>query len=519
MEIAARLPAAPRPLPRGRHSFQAKAAAAILLVAAADWLFFPDGGGSTFGAWAMAALAAVLALLPESRRGPARIAAAAAFLFALALAWDPSILALALFWTSLTLTVLLPRAAADDAWRWALRLGWQALRTVLAPVTDGQHIREAHRRRGGSRMAAALPVLILPLLGSALFLSLFAMANPIIAEALGRIDLSLLVAGLSVARIAFWTAVALALWPLFRPRVLRFDPAAPGAAAEAALPGVSAGSVTLSLLAFNALFAIENGLDLTFLWSGARLPAGMTLAAYAHRGAYPLIATALLAGLFVLVTLRPGSALAASPAIRRLVTLWITQNVLLVASTALRTLDYVEAYSLTRLRIAALIWMALVAVGLVLICWRIARQRSGAWLINANCAAAAIALAGCAFVDLGGIAAAWNVRHAREAGGPGQPLDFCYLVDLGPSALLPLLEMEQRPLAQRARERVAWTRNLILDRMEPRQTDWRAWTAHDAWRLSSAHSAIAAARLPRAAAARRTCSEPTPPALTPAPQR
>ena len=29
----------------------------------------------------------------------------------------------------------------------------------------------------------------------------------------------------------------------------------------------------------------------------------------------------------------------------------------------LRTLDYVEAYSLTELRIAALIWMALVAIG------------------------------------------------------------------------------------------------------------------------------------------------------------
>ena len=34
--------------------------------------------------------------------------------------------------------------------------------------------------------------------------------------------------------------------------------------------------------------------------------------------------------------------------------LWIAQNLLLVASTMLRTLDYVEAYSLTELRIAAL---------------------------------------------------------------------------------------------------------------------------------------------------------------------
>ena len=119
----------------------------------------------------------------------------------------------------------------------------------------------------------------------------------------------------------------------------------------------------------------------------------MTLADYAHRGAYPLIATALLAGLFVLVTLRPGSAdrraRARSACWSRS---WIAQNLLLVASTMLRTFDYIEAYSLTRLRIAALIWMGLVAVGLVLICYRLLRGKSGAWLINANMLAALLVL-------------------------------------------------------------------------------------------------------------------------------
>ena len=84
----------------------------------------------------------------------------------------------------------------------------------------------------------------------------------------------------------------------------------------------------------------------------------MTLAGYAHRGAYPLIATALLAGLFVLVTLRPGSDTVRIPLIRRMVVLWVAQNVFLVASSILRTRDYIDAYSLTRLRVAALAWMA-----------------------------------------------------------------------------------------------------------------------------------------------------------------
>jgi hypothetical protein len=39
----------------------------------------------------------------------------------------------------------------------------------------------------------------------------------------------------------------------------------------------------------------------------------MTLAEYAHRGAYPLIVTALLAALFVLIAFRQGSETAGQP--------------------------------------------------------------------------------------------------------------------------------------------------------------------------------------------------------------
>jgi hypothetical protein len=271
------------------------------------------------------------------------------------------------------------------------------------------------------------------------------------------------------------------------------------------LPGVSPASIALSLAAFNLVFALQNGLDIAFLWSGAPLPGDMTLAAYAHRGAYPLIATALLAALFVLVTLRPGTPTGESPLVRRLVYVWIAQNVVLVASTMLRTFNYIEGYSLTRLRIAALVWMALVAVGLVLICVRLWRRKSGPWLINANLAAALLALTACSAVDLGAVAARWNVRHAREVGGAGVRLDLCYLNALGPAALLPLIELESRPIAPRFRERVSWTRNLIMDRLATSQGDWHGWTFRNARRSAEARRLVARHRLPRVSADIRGC--------------
>ncbi|HLL30319.1 MAG TPA: DUF4173 domain-containing protein, partial [Allosphingosinicella sp.] len=189
----------------------------------------------------------------------------------------------------------------------------------------------------------------------------------------------------------------------------------------------------------------------------------------------------------------------------RLVYAWIAQNVVLVASTMLRTFEYIEAYSLTRLRIAALIWMALVALGLVLVCVRLWRRKSGPWLINANLAAALLALSACSVVDLGAVAAGWNVRHSREVGGRGVPLDLCYLDGLGASALLPLVELESRPIGPRFRERVSWTRNLIMDRLATSQGDWHGWTFRNARRMSEAKRLTAQRRLPRFSADVRGC--------------
>src|SRR3546814_4901178 len=105
----------------------------------------------------------------------------------------------------------------------------------------------------------------------------------------------------------FWSIFLVPIWPILRPaRTVTAD--GMSVAGPSGLPRVPTGTLVLSLATFNAVFALQNALDIAFLWSGAALPGHVTLAEYAHRGAYTLIATALLAGLFVLVVLRPGEA-------------------------------------------------------------------------------------------------------------------------------------------------------------------------------------------------------------------
>lgn len=503
---------------RMRLTFWAKAIAAAALVIVADRLFFLHDWGATVGAFALLWTLIVAATQPALRRDRRALAAlGAAVTFALVQIDHFSVLAAWLFWAALITAVLSPRTGRfDDAWRWFQRLFWHGLVSLLGPLPEALRLRKTGRLPSLGRGWALLPSLILPLAGGLVFLALFAAANPVISDLLGRLRLPRLEEEL-FARAVFAGVVLVAVWGGFRPRRRRRLLPLPDGA-ERRLPGVTAASVTLSLLLFNTLFALQNGLDLAFLWSGAGLPDGMTLAEYAHRGAYPLIATALLAGLFVLVALNPRSEVSRRPWIRRLVALWVAQNIFLVASTILRTLRYIDAYSLTGLRIAALAWMGLVALGLGLIGWRLLRDKSTAWLVNANAAAALAVLALAAMLDLQGTAAAWNVRHAREVGGRGAALDVCYLSRMGDPALVSLARLEARTPDGAFRDRLTFVRSGLEDALWSRQSDWHGWTARGARRLAATQAIAVRAGLPDEPSVpgqRNACdgSLPLPPAL------
>ncbi|WP_207825927.1 DUF4153 domain-containing protein [Brevundimonas pondensis] len=489
-----------------RSSFWLKVAIGLPLVAAADALFFMHRPGATLGFFALVWLAASALFRKgwvRDRRGLAAAGAAAAL--AMVMIDRPGLLAWVLFGLALMIAVQSVRVRdGEEAWRWAQRLVVYAVVAVAGPWIDLFRLNRNSRKRGRTlKLSGAVRLLLLPVVGGAVFLGLFASANPLIGELLSRLRLPPLT-GDTVARVTFWLATLIAIWGVLRPRWRRRLIALPSLQGRA-VPGGAAASVTLSLVVFNLLFAVQNGLDLAFLWSGAPLPEGVSLAEYAHRGAYPLIVTALLAGLFVLVFLRPGSETAARPLVRGLVMLWVGQNLLLVASSLLRTADYIEVYSLTRFRIAAMIWMVLVGVGLALICWRLLTNKSADWLINANVVAALLVLTIVSAVDLGAVAASWNVRHAREIDGQGAQLDLCYLDSLNGAALVSLVELEQRAADPVLKDRVAAVRARQMATMQAHQADWRAWRWRDARRLERVARLAASQPLTTPVPGRRDC--------------
>jgi multisubunit Na+/H+ antiporter MnhG subunit len=241
-------------------------------------------------------------------------------------------------------------------------------------------------------------------------------------------------------------------------------------------------TILRSLILFNLLFAVQTVLDVAYLWGNATLPADISYASYAHRGAYPLIVTALLAAGFVLAAMRPGGPAEQSRVIRPLVYLWVAQNVLLVLSSILRLDLYVQIYLLTWWRVAAFIWMVLVALGLVLIVARIALNRSNDWLIRANLITLTATLYVCSLVNFAAVIAEYNVNHSREAAGKGVWIDMNYLFSLGPQAL-PAID---RAIALRGFDPALVSRRGCLVEQQVKATaSWRSWGLRN-WRLQRA---------------------------------
>jgi hypothetical protein len=243
-------------------------------------------------------------------------------------------------------------------------------------------------------------------------------------------------------------------------------------------------AILRALVLFNLLFAAQTILDGAYLWGGVQLPDGLTYASYAHRGAYPLIVTALLAAAFVLVTMRPGCETSGDRLIRALVYLWTAQNIVLVISSILRLDLYVSIYSLTYWRVAAFIWMGLVAVGLVLIMARIALGKSNEWLSVANLLTLSATLYACCFINFAAMIATYNLAHSLEMNGGEYKLDIGYLLSLGPASLPALNDLIRKVGEPNALPvDLCWRRYSLASEHKGRMKKWRAWTFRG-WRLS-----------------------------------
>jgi hypothetical protein len=474
--------AAPR-LPLLLDSIPRKLMVALAVTGFADWLFYDQKIGISVAIFLL--VLGGLSLLTNPVHASVRqwLLAAAIFLVGLASVVEEFN---ALSVTLAVLAVAVAISSLTNPLMDGLRARYAAVQdlVVTGPFRIFADIAQSPK---WSLTLKSFTVWVVPLLLSCVFLLLFSSANPLIETWLNAIDLKAWLARLSVVRLLFWSVTLCVVWPFVYLKWIRKPPPAPwlsesepAATDEAPSELFGAAAILRSLLLFNLLFAVQTGLDVVYLWGGVALPDGLTYAAYAHRGAYPLIGTALLAAGFVLAAMRPGGPAERMPVIRVLVFLWVAQNVMLVVSSMLRLDLYVQIYSLTYWRVAAFIWMLLVAAGLVLIVARIALDRSNSWLVQMNLATLALLACICAFINFPYVIAIYNVEHSKEVSGNGLALDVNYLVGLGPQAV-PAIDRYLAALPNSTpllfnRSPLAWNRDQLIKRQLAELDSWRAWS-------------------------------------------
>lgn len=416
---------APNDTTHAQRPMPLRTGALLALIALGDALFWGVSPGLSLAVFALiCVLTACVLMWRRIARDRLVLASGLTFLSVLPVVEMVQPVSVAFLCAGLPVAALLLSGRPLHLWQRAVARFW-----LVAPVFGVSDAMRLSRRVAegptGSDMGQLLRGWALPLGVGTIFLALLIQANPVVETWLTHWDLTVP----DMSRLMLWVGLGLIIWPVLS--AISFGPMlAPARKARRLGPHrmacfINADAILRSLVLFNVLFAVQNAMDMAFLAGGVSLPDGLNYAEYAHRGAYPLLVLALLSGGFALVA-RPF--IPVKPTLRALLLIWVAQTVWLTCSSLLRLDLYVDVYGLTHLRLAAGLWMGLVAAGLGMILWQIGRAHSNAWLVLRVGLLGIAVLYGSCFVSFDRMIAQYNLTH-------DVPRDWPYLRHLGEAAV------------------------------------------------------------------------------------
>jgi hypothetical protein len=252
-------------------------------------------------------------------------------------------------------------------------------------------VRKLTQRTRFGKLALA-PVLV-PAALCAVFASVFALANPVVAHVLeaGWTALASVVGFPSPLRIFLWLVAIVSACALLRPAV-RLAKGTEAAAQEGEATRSSLLVARNALAALNVLFLLYNALDAAYLWTGAP-PAGMRTQQYAHQGAFWLtVALVMCTGVVGVMFKGPLAHDARAKLSRTLAHVWMGQGLVLALGTYRRIAIHTRHSGLSDLRIVGILGTTHVVAGVVAVALKLRRGRTFTWLARRQLDAFAVTL-------------------------------------------------------------------------------------------------------------------------------
>jgi len=231
------------------------------------------------------------------------------------------------------------------------------------------------------------------------------------------------------------------------------------------------------LLMVNVLFLFVNWTDLSFLWGNKELPEGVNYSQFVHEGTWSLMVCALLAAAVLSLFFFQHRDICRARGVRILGSLWIAQNLILVAGVIFRVHLYINQWQLSLLRVYLLTTLILIIVGFLLLAIRIQFEKSFSWLVSANVVAIFLALLCLHAWDEHRYVAEYNYAAIENAPEDSKKLlDVKYLEKLGPSALPTLLKVGQKPelFGKKVTNKARTVVDLARKKSAKQKTDWRS---------------------------------------------
>lgn len=184
-------------------------------------------------------------------------------------------------------------------------------------------------------------------------------------------------------------------------------------------------SASLLFVILNLLLLLLNGTDIQYLFLKSKLPESITYSDYVHQGVGAVILSIILAIAVIAYYFRGRINFdPKSKYIKTLTYLWIVQNIVLIVMAAFKNQLYIDAYSLTYMRIGVYYFLAFSILGLLLTLYKIYSRKDTWFLFQSNSFGIYLALIlSCAF-NWNGIVTRYNLENSTE-------VDYSYLNTLG----------------------------------------------------------------------------------------
>ncbi|MDN5200443.1 DUF4173 domain-containing protein [Fulvivirgaceae bacterium BMA10] len=300
-------------------------------------------------------------------------------------------------------------------------------------------------------------IFLIPVSITILFISLYASANPAFAHLIQYIDLSFI----SWERIRFTLGGAFLVFSFFRQVQISSLTALDlntsnfllrSAATKRKIPNLISlkheyKTGWILLLMLNIVLLIFNGTDLFHLTVG-KLPEGVSYSSYVHQGVNTLIISIILAIAIILYYFRGSiNFYKKNKLLKQLGNVWLMQNLVLVATIAIKNSLYISTFGLTQKRIGVYVYLILTVAGLITTFIKISRTKNNWFLIRINTIVFYIVFILGTFFHWNSIITRYNLQY-----GP-QP-DIEYLISISDNNLYNLLTINQPDIVLTDRQNV-----------------------------------------------------------------